>query len=121
MSAVVFEVHVFLGTGTAKRGNEGGCKAGERHSLLIFSRQPEGQAPDEAHAGKGAALAGWTQVKVERSMRLSPGSMPSEATLRDAFRDALALGCTVVADRRALDSRALKPGKPDRRGKKKKA
>jgi hypothetical protein len=120
MSAVVFEVHVFLGTGTAKRGNEGGCKAGERHSLLIFSRQSKGQAPDEANASKGAALAGWTHVKVERSMRLSPDSLPSEATLRDAFRDALALGCSVVADRRALDSKPLKPGKQDRRGKKKK-
>ena len=39
-----FDVHVFLGTGTAKRGNEGGCKAGERHSLLVFSRQPAGEA-----------------------------------------------------------------------------
>jgi hypothetical protein len=120
VSAIVFEVHVFLGTGTAQAGNDGGCKPGARHSLLIFSRQPEGQTPDEAHASESAASAGWTHVKVERSMRLSPGSMPSEATLRDAFRDALALGCTVVADRRALDSKALKASKQDRRGKKKK-
>jgi len=116
-----FDVHVFLGTGTAKRGNEGGCKAGEQHSLLVFSRQAAGEVPDEANARKGAAFAGWTHVKLERSTRILPGSLPGEAALRGAFDDALALGCSVVADRRALDSRPLKSGKRDRRGKKKKA
>lgn len=108
----VFEMHVFLATGEAKAKNEAGCKAGEAHSLLIFSRQPAGGAADEALARKGAAFAGWKHVKLERSRRLE--AVPSEPTLRAAYEDALELGCTVVADRRAL-APARRPRKADRR------
>jgi hypothetical protein len=112
----VFDMHVFLAVGEAKAKNEAGCKEGEAHSLLIFSRQPAGSAADEALARKGAAFAGWKHVKLERSRRLE--AMPSEPTLRAAYEDALEIGCSVVADRRALKlGPAGGPGIRDRRGK----
>jgi len=110
----MYDVHVFLATGEAKAKNEVGCKAGELHSLLIFSRQPAGAAADEALARKGAAFAGWKHVKLERSRRLE--ATPVEQTLRAAYDDALALGCSVVADRRVL-APARRPRKRDRRRK----
>lgn len=110
----VFDMHVFLAVGEAKAKNEAGCKEGEAHSLLIFSRQPAGSAADEALARKGAAFAGWKHVKLERSRRLE--AIPTEPTLRAAYEDALEIGCSVVADRRALKP-AGRPGIRDRRGK----
>jgi len=111
----VYDVLVFLATGEAKAKNDFGCKEGDVHSLLIFSRQSAGAAADDALARKGAAFAGWKRVKLERSRRLE--AIPPEPTLRAAYEDALALGCSVVADRRALTP-ARRPGKRDRRGKK---
>lgn len=110
----MYEVHVFLATGEAKAKNEVGCKEGEIHSLLVFSRQPAGAAADASLARRGAAYAGWRHVKLERS-RVLP-MPPAESTLRAAYDDALALGCSVLADRRAL-APARRPRKADRRRK----
>ncbi len=114
----VYDLHVFLATGEAKAKNDFGCREGDLHSLLIFSRQAAGASADEALARKGAAFAGWKRIKLERSRRLE--AMPPEPTLRSACEDALELGCSVVADRRALLP-ARRPGKRDRRGKERKA
>ena len=114
----MYDVHVFLATGEAKAKNDFGCREGDLHSLLVFSRQPAGALPDAALARKGAAFAGWKHVKLERSRLLA--AAPQEATLRAAYDDAIALGCSVVADRRALGP-ARRPGKRDRRGKEPKA
>lgn len=112
--APVYDVHVFLATGEAKAKNDVGCKAGELHSLLVFSRQAAGSRADESLARKGAAYAGWRHVKLERSRVLA--APPAEATLRAAYDDALALGCSVLADRREL-APARRPRKRERRGK----
>lgn len=101
--APVFEVHVFLATGTAKDSKGAGCVAGERHSLLIFSRQPEGEQPDERLARKGASATGWTAIRIERSKRLSVTVQPQEPVLREAFAEALKDGFSVVAHRRQED------------------
>ena len=114
----MYDVHAFLATGEAKAKNEVGCKPGELHSLLILSRQPADSPADEALARKGAAFAGWKHIKLERSRRLE--AIPAEATLRAAYDDALELGCSVLADRRAL-APARRPRKADRRGKEKQA
>ncbi|HWA38542.1 MAG TPA: hypothetical protein VG873_11805 [Burkholderiales bacterium] len=114
----MFDMYVFLATGEAKAKNDFGCREGDLHSLLVFSRQPGGSAPDEKLARKGAAYAGWRHVKFERARRLE--AAPGEQTLRAAYDDALELGCSVVADRRALTP-ARRPGKRDRRGKEAKA
>ena len=86
---------------------------GELHSLLIFSRQPNGTASDEKLARRGAAFAGWRRVIFERSAKLP--ARPPDFNLAAAYEDALALGCSVIADRRALTPR---PRKGDRRAKK---
>ena len=101
--APLFEVHVFLATGTAKDSNGAGCVAGERHSLLIFARQPEGEAADERLARKGASATGWTAVKLERSKRLPVTARPQEPVLREAFDEALRDGYSIVAHRRQED------------------
>lgn len=114
----MYDVLVFLATGEAKAKNDFGCKEGDLHSLLIFSRQAAGSEADEPLARKGAAFAGWKHVRLERSRRLE--GIPPEPTLRAAYADALEIGCSVVADRRAL-APTRRPGKRDRRRKKRKA
>jgi hypothetical protein len=94
-----FDVHVFLATGAATKANGAEYRAGERYSLLIFSRQPIGEKPNRQLAGKGAAASGWKEVKLERSKRLPSGAAPADPTLRDAFGEALAEGSSVVAYR----------------------
>jgi len=97
------ELHVFLGTAEARDSVASGCAVGERHSLLVFSRQPEGEAPDEALARKGASAAGWKNIRLERSKRLPVTAEPQDEVLRSAFREALKEGCSVVAHRRKVD------------------
>jgi hypothetical protein len=91
------DVHVFLATGAATKANGADYRAGERYSLLIFSRQPIGENPDRQRAGKGATAAGWKDVKLERSRRLPSGATPGDPVLREAFGEALAEGSAVVA------------------------
>jgi hypothetical protein len=100
-AAGAFDIHVFLASGAATKASGADWRAGERYSLLIFSRQPIGERPDAKLASKGAATAGWTDVKLERSKRLPSGAVPADATLQEAFGDALAQGCSVVAHRRS--------------------
>lgn len=116
--ASVYHVHVFLATGEAKSKNEVGCRAGELHSLLIFSRQPAGAPADQALARRGAAFAGWKHVKLERSRRVE--AVPADPDVKAAYGDALELGCSVLADRRAL-APARRTRKRERRGKERKA
>ena len=105
---------MFLGSGEAKAKNDAGCTEGELHSLLILCRRPPGSPLDDSEARKGAAFAGWKHVKVERSAKL-PGR-PAEPSLSAAYNDALALGCSVIADRRVL-APAGDARKRDRRAK----
>jgi hypothetical protein len=107
---------MFLATGEAKKNNDAGCPEGDVHSLLIFSRQADGTASDEKLARRGAAWAGWRRVIFERSARLP--ARPADPNLGAAYQDALALGCSVIADRRTLTPRTRKR---DRRGKKEQA
>jgi len=95
-----FELHVFLATGVAVPGS--GASAGKRYSLLIFSRQREGEPADERLAREGAASAGWKELQIERSKRLPAGVPPAEDTLKAAFDDALRDGCSVLAYEKPL-------------------
>jgi hypothetical protein len=97
----MFDVHVFLATGAAT-AESAGCRIGDRHELLIFSRQPIGESPNRSLAVKGAKDAGWADVEIERSKRLPSGAAPGDAVLQEAFGEALAEGCAVVAHRRSL-------------------
>jgi hypothetical protein len=96
-----FEVHVFLGTGVAMAEN-GGFIPGARYSLLIFSRQPKDEEGDARLAREAAATAGWKNVELEQSRRLSSATQPGDPTLREALGEALSEGCSVVAHRRRL-------------------
>ena len=110
-AARAFDVHVFLATGAATKASGADWRAGERYSLLIFSRQPIGERPDGRLASKGAAAAGWTEVTLERSRRLPSGAAPADATLQEAFGDALSTGCSVVAHRRSTARDQAVPAK----------
>lgn len=109
-AAAAFDVHVFLATGAATKASGPDWRAGERYSLLIFSRQPIGERPDPKRASEGAAAAGWKDLKLERSKRLPSGSSPADAILQEAFGDALAQGCSVVAHRRSTARDSGTPG-----------
>ena len=98
-----FDVHVFLATACARDSVAAGCPKGERHSLLIFCRQPEGEAPDEQLARRGASTAGWREIRLERAKRLPVNAVPQDPVLRAAFQEALKDGVSVVAHRRSED------------------
>ena len=104
-----FELHVFLATAEAKNSEAAGCAPGERHSLLIFCRQPEGEEGDRPLARKSASAAGWTAIKLERSKCLPVTAVPEEAVLREAFNEALKEGFAVLAHRRREDRSPLPP------------
>ena len=95
--AQAFELHVFLGTATAKEAAGLEWMPGVQYPLLILVRQPEGEMPDEALARRSASAAGWTAIKLERSKRLPATAVPEGEALRDAFREALIQGSAVVA------------------------
>lgn len=104
-----FELHVFLATAEARNFEAAGCAPGERHSLLIFCRQPEGEEGDQPLARKSASAAGWTAIKLERSKCLPVTAVPEQAVLRDAFNEALKEGFAVVAHRRSEDRAPTPP------------
>ncbi|MBV8031994.1 MAG: hypothetical protein JO035_10845 [Betaproteobacteria bacterium] len=113
------EIHVFLATAIARDPAATSCAPGEPHSLLIFCRQPEGEAPDERLARMSASASGWSEIRLERSKRLPVTAQPAEAVLRAAFLEALQEGFAVVAhrrreDRSAHDSAERKKKKPRR-------
>jgi len=101
-SPKTFEVHLFLGSATAKESAGLEWTPGADYSLLILARQPEGEAPDEALARRSASAAGWMAIKLERSRRLPATAMPEGEALRAAFREALDVGSAVVAYREPL-------------------
>ena len=101
-SAEALEMHVFLASGVATASSGPGCARGKRYSLLIFSRQPAGQAANKRLARDGAGSAGWKEVKLERSKVLPASAALGEATLKAAFADALKDGCAVVAYKKPL-------------------
>jgi hypothetical protein len=109
--AGAFDVHVFLASGAATKASGADWRAGERYSLLIFSRQPIGERANLKLASEGAAAAGWKDVKLERSKRLPSGASPADATLQEAFGDALSIGCSVVAHRRSTARDQYVPAK----------
>ena len=96
-AGLAFEVHVFLAAAVRKDGPEIEWTPGGRYSLLILSRQPEGEAPNEPLARKSASAAGWTNIKLERSRRLPVTAVPEGEALRAAFREAVTQGTSVVA------------------------
>jgi hypothetical protein len=103
---MAFEVHVFLGSATAKESAGAEWRVGARYSLLILTRQPEGEAPDEALARKSAAGAGWTSIKLERSRRLPVTTTLEGEALRAAFREAVTQGSSVVAHKDPMPASA---------------
>jgi len=96
-AGLVFDIHVFLASAVRKDGPEIEWTPGARYSLLILSRQPEGEAPDEPLARKSASAAGWTSIRLERSRRLPITATPEGEALRAAFREAVTDGTSVVA------------------------
>lgn len=91
-------VHVYLATAEARTAP--GLIKGERYSLLIFCRGPEGKPAQERAARLCAAEAGWTSIEIERWRKLPATARPAEPTLLAAFDEALREGGAVVAHRR---------------------
>jgi hypothetical protein len=70
--------------------------AGERHALLIFSRQPEGSEPDWILAEFHANNAGWSNVELQDSSVIDPEKLDSEPLARESYEDATARGSLLV-------------------------
>jgi len=63
----VYEVHIFAATASATDTNIGPYRTGDRHAMLILSRQLAGTEHDWSQAELGAAEAGWTDFRFTRA------------------------------------------------------
>lgn len=69
---VEFEIHMYLAIG--KAGEAQGADPGELRPLLIFLRQPLGQAHDFEAAAVVATARGWTDLDFTKA-----GTLPQDA------------------------------------------
>jgi hypothetical protein len=92
------EVHVFVATATAGPGNGYGYAAGDRHALVIFSRQHPGSDHDCGAAEDRAQALAWREVALHRACTLTPEKLDGmDQLLVDCYREAREHGSAVLA------------------------
>jgi hypothetical protein len=64
------QIHLYAAVACARAVPD--RRAGDRHPLLVFLRQPPGAAHDLAAAAAVAQAAGWTEVDITRAGILPP-------------------------------------------------
>ena len=61
----MYEIQLFLGIGAASEGNQFGYPVGERHALLIFSREVAGSETNWSSAKTHAREGGWFDLDLQ--------------------------------------------------------
>ena len=96
----MYEVHIFSASARATANNDGAFKLGDRHPLLIMSRQPLGTDHDLAEAERRAAESGWEDFRFERAGTLIAENLNGKGQdFVEAFEHAMFGGCSVIAYR----------------------
>jgi hypothetical protein len=92
----MYEVNLFMGTGAALDANQDAYPAGERHALLIFSRQPQGTEPDWAAAEAIVTSKGWCDVQLQEGSLVNPHMLDSDPDARPCYEQALVHGWALI-------------------------
>jgi hypothetical protein len=93
----MYEIHLFLGIATAGVENQFGYPFGERHAMLVFSRQPVGTDSDWELAASHLDGSDWTEIEWERATIIDAPSPNTHPTTQAAYDDALAKGSAIIA------------------------
>ena len=87
------QVHIFIGSAAAGPTNRYSYPEGERHAVLIFSRQEEGTDFDWEEATGLATGRGWHDVEIKRGGIVDPGTFDDTTQhLASAYEEALSEG-----------------------------
>jgi hypothetical protein len=92
----MYEIGLFLGIAEVSEGNQLGYPIGERHALVVFSRQPEGSEPDWNLAKSHMQRCGWSDVEFEKASTLDPSALDLEPSARSSYDAAMINGSAII-------------------------
>jgi hypothetical protein len=102
----MYEIHLFLGTASAGKENKFAYAPGERHAVLVFSRQPIGTEHDWQFAASHLEGAGWTHIELQRAKNMDAPNLNTDPTFSTAYEKALAQGGTVIVYTDPVDAQS---------------
>ena len=85
----MYDVNMFFGTASAMAGNEHSYPAGERHALIVFSRQLKGTEPDWSVAESLVTKKGWFDVQLEQASVVDPSALDFEPNAQPSYEHAM--------------------------------
>jgi hypothetical protein len=92
----MYDVNLFFGTAAAMAGNQHSYPVGERHALLVFSRQPKGTEPDWLAAESIVTSKGWLDVQLQQASTVDPSTLDVEPDARPSYEQALTDGWALI-------------------------
>ena len=98
----MYEIQLFLATGTASDDNQFGYPAGERHALLIFSREVAGSQSNWSSAETQALEGGWFDLELQMASVVDPATLDQTDGGRASYEHALVHGAAIIVYSDAL-------------------
>lgn len=95
-SSIANEVQMFLGEASAGRNNPQGYPVGERHSIIVFSRQAKGAEPDWAAATDYVEKGGWLAVDLQKAAAVDPSTLERNVDGKRAYNEAMMNGRSMI-------------------------
>lgn len=77
-------------------GNEHSYPVGERHALLVFSRQPEGTEPDWLAAEAIVTSKGWFDVQLQEGSLVNTTMLDCDPDARPCYEQAMIHGWALI-------------------------
>ncbi len=103
----MYEIHVLQATAAAIAGNES-YPLGERHAIMILSRQAEGEEPNYQLAAERAFSSGWDDFEFDatRTLAIAPEkvSLVQDEIFVQALNHALSNEAAVIVYTDPIDS-----------------
>jgi hypothetical protein len=94
----MYEVHIFEASACATVRNEGPYRPGDRHAMLILSRQTAGTEHDHNEAERRAGESGWEDFAFQRAGTLVAENLNGkDSDFMDAYEHAMQGECSVIA------------------------
>jgi hypothetical protein len=99
----MYEVHIFEAEASVTDANVGPYCIGNRHAMLIFSRQAVGTEHDWQAAEENTRKSGWGDFSFQRAGTLIAENLNGKSSeFREAFEHALSQGCGIIVYRDPL-------------------
>ena len=92
----MYDVNLFMGSAAALADNPHSYPVGERHSFLVFSRQPTGTEPDFVAAESIVTSKGWFDVQLQEGSLVNTNALDCDPDARPCFEQALEHGWALI-------------------------